>query len=112
MCDHKPMEQLGTVHKRTMLRLQELMGQNNFVIEYLPGKMNELADALSRTPNVCAVSLLSGEDVVVKEQSRKGLIDGVDAAKWAEEQQKDGGGAGASRTLCDRQECVFLRSRP
>ncbi len=34
--------------------------------------------------------MLSGEDAVVKEQSRKGIIDGVDAAKWAEEQQKDG----------------------
>ncbi len=89
MCDHKPLERLGTVHKRTLLRLQELMGQYNFVIEYLPGKMNELANALSRTPNVCAVSMLSGEDAVVKEQSRKGIIDGVDVAKWAEEQQKD-----------------------
>ncbi len=89
MCDHKPLERLGTVHKRTLLRLQELMGQYNFVIEYLPGKMNELADALSRTPNVSAVSMLSGEDAVVKEQSRKGIIDELDAAKWAEEQQKD-----------------------
>ncbi len=25
MCDHKPLERLGTVHKRTLLRLQELM---------------------------------------------------------------------------------------
>ncbi len=72
MCDHKPLERLGTVHKRTLLRLQELMGQYNFVIviEYLSGNMNELADALSRTPNVCAVSMLTGEDAVVKEQSR------------------------------------------
>ncbi len=66
MCDHKPLERLGMVHKRTLLRLQELMGQYNFVIEYLPGRMNELADAHSRTPNVFAVS---GEDAVVKEQS-------------------------------------------
>ncbi len=90
MCDHKPLERLGTVHKRTLLHLQELMGQYNFVIEYLPGKMNELADAPSRMPNVCAVSMLSSEDAVVKEQSHKGIIDGVDEAKWAEEQQKDG----------------------
>ena len=33
MCDHKPLERLGTVHKRTILRLQELMGKYNFVIE-------------------------------------------------------------------------------
>ncbi len=37
MCDHKPLERLGTVHKRTLLRLQELMGEYNFVIEYIPG---------------------------------------------------------------------------
>ena len=87
MCDQKPLERLGKVHKS--LHLQELMGQYNFIIEYLPGKMNKLADALSRTPNVCTVSMLSGEDAVVKEQSRKGIIDWVDAAKKAEEQQKD-----------------------
>ncbi len=38
MCEHKPLERLGTVHKRTLLRLQELMGQYNFVIEYLLAK--------------------------------------------------------------------------
>ncbi len=103
--------------------------QYNFIIEYLPGKINELADALSRTPNVCAISLLSGEDAVVKEQSCKGIIDGVDAAKWAEEQQaaegrflpsrlgpgqekeQVGGGAGPSGALRDRQECALSRSR-
>ncbi len=88
MCDHKPLERLGMVHKRTLLRLQELMGQYNF-IEYLPGMMNELADALSWTANVGAVTLVSGEDTVVKEQSKRGIIDGVDAEKWAEEQRKD-----------------------
>ncbi len=72
MCDHKPMERLGTVHKRTLLRLQELMGEYNFAIEYLPGKMNELADALSRTPNVCAVSVLFGKDAVPWSRSSRG----------------------------------------
>ncbi len=55
MCDHKPLEQLGTVHKMTLLFLQELMGEYNFVTDYLPGKMNKLADALSRAPNICSV---------------------------------------------------------
>ncbi len=103
MCDHKPLERLGTVHKRTLLRLQELMGQYNFVIEYQPGKMNELANALSRTANVCAVSMLSGEDAVVKEQSRKRIVDGVDGAKWAEEQQKDAF-CQAAWALCRKKE--------
>ncbi len=51
--------------------------------------MNELADALSRAPNICSVRAVSGEDAVIKEQSEKGIINGVDADKWAEEQQKD-----------------------
>ncbi len=89
MCDHKPLERLGTVQKRTLLRLQELMGQYNFVIGYLPGKMNELANAHSMTPNICAVAVVSGEDAVVKEQSSKGVTDSVDAEKRAEEQRKD-----------------------
>ena len=38
MCDHKPLKRLGTVHKRTLLRLQGMMGEYNFVIKYLPGK--------------------------------------------------------------------------
>ncbi len=90
MCDHKPLERLGTVHKRTLLGLQELMGEYNFVIEYLPGKMNELVDALSRVPNVCSVGVFSGEEAAVKEQLARGIIDGVDTSKWAKEQQKDG----------------------
>ncbi len=89
MCNHKPLERLGTVHKRTLLRLQEMMGEYNFVIKYLPGKIDELVDALSRAPNVCAITMLSGEQAVVKEQLGNGIIDRVDASKWAEEQQQD-----------------------
>ncbi len=84
----EPLERLGTVHKRTLLRLQEMMGEYNFVIEYLPGKVNELVDALSRAPNVCAITMLSGEQAVVKEQSAKSIINQVDSSKWAEEQQQ------------------------
>ncbi len=43
--------------------------------------MNELADVLSRTPNVCSVGMLSREEAVIKEQSRRGIIDGVDTSK-------------------------------
>ncbi len=66
------------------------MGEYTFIIVYLHGKMNELADALSMAPNVCSVGAVSGEEDVIKEQSARGIIDGVDASKWAEEQQKDG----------------------
>ena len=49
-CDHKPMVNLGSVHKRTLNRLQELMLEYNFELQYNPGNMNGPADALSRNP--------------------------------------------------------------
>ena len=61
--------------------------------------MNELADTLSRTANVCAVTLVSGEDAVIKKQSKRGIIDGVDTEKWAEEQRK-GSFCQAAWSLC------------
>ena len=49
-CDHKPIEKLGTVHRRTLNRLQELMLDYNFELTYNPGVANCPADALSRNP--------------------------------------------------------------
>jgi hypothetical protein len=50
LMDHKPLEPLGTVHKRTLNRLQQLMNTYTFQLMYHPGKDNILADALSRAP--------------------------------------------------------------
>jgi hypothetical protein len=45
--DHKPLEKLGKVHKKTLNRLQEMMSHYSFDIMYKPG--NEMpADFLSR----------------------------------------------------------------
>ena len=49
-CDHKPIEKLSTVHKKTLSRLQELMLEYNFELKYNPGCNNGPADALSRNP--------------------------------------------------------------
>ena len=48
--DHRPMETLGKVHKKTIARLQEYMSKYAFEIRYRPGKNNAPADALSRNP--------------------------------------------------------------
>ncbi len=50
LMDHKPMESLKSVHKRTLNRLQQLMNEYTFQLRYHPGKENILADALSRAP--------------------------------------------------------------
>jgi hypothetical protein len=46
--DHKPIEKLGTVHKRTLNRLQVLMTEYDFTMQYRRGCDNAVADFLSR----------------------------------------------------------------
>ena len=53
--DHRPMETMSTIHKKTLNRLQHQMLEYNFQIRYRQGCMNEAPDALSR--NVAAMSL-------------------------------------------------------
>ena len=48
--DHRPLEKLSTVHKKTFGRLQEALSRYNCQIIYRPGKQNGPADALSRNP--------------------------------------------------------------
>jgi hypothetical protein len=46
--DHRPLEHLGTVHTKTLNRLQQLMLEYDFTIEYRVGEDNAVADYLSR----------------------------------------------------------------
>ena len=46
--DHKPLETLSKVHKKTLNRLQEQMLDYDFTINYRRGSSNTVADALSR----------------------------------------------------------------
>ena len=46
--DHRPIEKLSVVHKKTLDRLHELMNQHECTIRYRPGSLNQVADALSR----------------------------------------------------------------
>ena len=48
--DHRPLESMKTVHKKTLNRLQERLITYDFDLSYRPGKDNGPADALSRNP--------------------------------------------------------------
>ena len=48
--DHRPLETMKTIHKKTLNRLQEKLITYNFTLRYRPGKENGPADALSRNP--------------------------------------------------------------
>ena len=52
--DHRPLTTLGTIHKKTLNRLQLKMMEYDFSLHYRKGVDNEVADALSRNPVSCA----------------------------------------------------------
>jgi hypothetical protein len=64
LVDHKPMESLNTIHRKTFTRLQELMNEFNFIVEYRPGNQNQVADALSRNAvdSVSAINAMGLSD--------------------------------------------------
>jgi len=50
LTDHRPLETMTHLHQKTMNRLQQMLNEYNFVIEYRKGENNEGPDALSRNP--------------------------------------------------------------
>ena len=50
LTDHKPVEKMSRIHKKTMNRLQEQMNTYNFIVAYRKGSDNSAPDALSRNP--------------------------------------------------------------
>ncbi len=51
------------------------------------------------------------EEAVVNQPSRRGIIDGVDASKWAEEQQKDGFCQAAWKLCLKKNKTVVVQAR-
>ena len=48
--DHKPLTRLSSAHTRTLNRLQQLMLDYDFMIQYIPGRDHPVPDFLSRNP--------------------------------------------------------------
>lgn len=59
--DHRPLEKLNTQHTKTLNRLQQLMLEYDFELQYKEGTANQVADFLSR--NVVAAVADTDEEV-------------------------------------------------
>jgi transposase InsO family protein len=55
--DHKPVENVSRIHKKTLNRLQEQMSEYSFIVEHKPGALNSVADALSRNATAEVASM-------------------------------------------------------
>ena len=55
LTDHKPLVSLSNTHKRTLSRLEQLLGEYDFQIEYRSGETNKLSDFCSRVLNAIEV---------------------------------------------------------
>lgn len=72
--DHRPLEPLKKVHTRTLNRLQQLMLEYDFTIQYKPGVENTVPDFLSRNP-ISAVDMKY--DTLIKLQGEDPLINSL-----------------------------------
>jgi hypothetical protein len=92
--DHRPLETMSTVHKKTLNNMQLLMLKFNFVIEYKEGWRNTVADALSRTHAAVLIC------VVMRSGKRTAEDNSVPAYRRAEEEEEE---AQDSATKDDRE---------
>jgi hypothetical protein len=81
--DHRPLETMSTVHKKTLNNLQLLMLKFNFVIEYKEGWRNTVADALSRTHAAVPIC------VITRSGRRTEEDNSVPAYRGAEEDEEE-----------------------
>jgi hypothetical protein len=81
--DHRPLETMSTVHKKTLNNLQLLMLKFNFVIEYKEGWRNTVADTLSRTHAAAPIC------VITRSGRRTAEDNTVPAYRGAEEDEEE-----------------------
>ncbi len=69
--DHKPLERLSDTHTRTLNRLQQVMLEYDFTLNYRRGEDNVVADFLSRTAAVAALTDESGSVMEAQDRDEK-----------------------------------------
>jgi transposase InsO family protein len=72
LTDHRPVEKMTRLHKKTLNRLQQQMLEYNFIVQYRKGDANGAPDALSRNP-VDSLRVLSPTADTVAEQKKDPL---------------------------------------
>ena len=78
--DHKPLTHLGTVHTKTLNRLQHLMREFHFSMEWIRGADNQVADFLSRNAMAAPPGETAAIEVaaVAEEQARMATAQAAD----------------------------------
>ena len=66
LTDHRPLIALSSIHRRTLLRLQEKMGEYDFKLEYRPGEQNAPSDFASRA--LSAIESYPSDNVTGQDQ--------------------------------------------
>ena len=72
--DHKPIEKVSTIHSKTLNRLQQLLLEYDFKVEYNPGNENAVADYLSRNFTVSAIATNRQISKQQREEERTAMI--------------------------------------
>ena len=88
--NHKPLEKLNSVHKKTLNRLQQIMLEYEFTMHYKRGEDNAVADFLSRN---ALLDRATEQDQKKDSKERKGAILAAlstDAQDTKKEQEQDG----------------------
>ena len=89
LVDNRPMTTLSAMHTKTLTRLQQQMSQHNFVVEYLPGKDNMVADALSRNLVVAIAAMGITDDQLRILQRKDAFCKQVRARELRQQQPTD-----------------------
>ncbi len=68
--DHAPLTKLSTTHTKTLHRLHALLNEHSFEMRHIPGKLNPVADFLSRSHGAATANQLSAVNTEAEQLQR------------------------------------------